>query len=78
MAPGKEQLECKLKRLLYGLKQAPRAWYERMHAHLFMKQFPRCRADYSVYVSRKGVDFMIVLVYMHDLILASNNPTMLQ
>ena len=78
VAPGKEQLVCKLERSLYGLKQAPRAWYERLHAHLVKQQFERCAADHSVYVSRKGADFMIVLVYVDDLILASNSPTMLQ
>ena len=78
VAPGKEQLVCKLERSLYGLKQAPRAWYERLHAHLVKQQFKRCPADHSVYVSRKGADFMIVLVYVDDLILASNSPTMLQ
>ena len=78
VAPGKEHLVCKLERSLYGLKQAPRAWYERLHAHLVKQQFERCAADHSVYVSRKGADFMIVLVYVDDLILASNSPTMLQ
>ena len=78
VAPGKKQLVCKLERSLYGLKQAPRAWYERLHAHLVKQQFERCAADHSVYVSRKGADFMIVLVYVDDLILASNSPTMLQ
>ena len=78
VAPGKEQLVCKLERSLYGLNQAPRAGYERLHALLVQQQFKRCPADHSVYVSRKGADFMIVLVYVDDLILASNSPTMLQ
>ena len=42
------------------------------------QQFERCAADHSVYVPRKGANFMIVLVYVDDLILASNSPTMLQ
>ena len=34
--------------------------------------------DVSTYVSRKGADFMIILVYVDDIILASNSPTMVQ
>ena len=63
---------------MWVLKQAPRVWYEHLHAHLVKQQFKRCPADNNMYVSRKGADFMIVLVYVDDFILASNRPTMLQ
>ena len=76
--PGKEHLVCKLERTIYGLKQSPRAWYERLHAHLHNNRFSRSTADHSVYVRREGEKFMIILVYVDDLVLASNNKPMLQ
>ena len=76
--PEEGHLVCKLERTIYGLKQSPRAWYERLHAHLQKNGFSRSNADHSVYVRRMGGEFMIILVYVDDLILASNSKPMLQ
>ena len=76
--PGKEHLVCKLERTIYGLKQSPHAWYVRLHAHLHNNRFSRSTVDHSVYVRHEGEKFMIILVYVDDLVLASNNKPMLQ
>src|SRR5271170_2157100 len=64
----------RLLKALYGLKQAGRTWYDTIH-DVFVVQygFTRLEADHSLYIQRDGEDFIIVLLYVDDLALASNS-----
>jgi len=64
---------CHLKKSLYGLRQAPRQWFGKLSSKLCEYGFVRSYADYSLFVYRKGDIFMALLVYVDDIVLASND-----
>lgn len=70
---GKESKVCRLKRSLYGLKQAARAWNQRLHEVLVADGYERCEADPCLYRKRVGGKWCYVLVYVDDLIVASED-----
>jgi hypothetical protein len=76
--PDNPDFVCKLKRALYGLKQAPHAWYYRLDKYLQDKGFKRGTIDFNLYVKTKDNDFLIVLVYVYDIIFGSNNASLVQ
>jgi hypothetical protein len=57
----------KLRKALYGLKQVPRAWYGRLRGFLFGKGFEMGKVD------QKGVDILIVQVYVDDIIFGGSS-----
>lgn len=70
---------CKLKRTLYGLKQSPRAWYQKFRGTLVMIGFVECSADCGLFIYKDGVNrFVILALYVDDLLLASNSKELLQ
>src|SRR6202046_1159695 len=73
VASGKENLVCKLRKSLYGLKQASRAWYDKIH-HAFVDMgFTVLSADTCVYQLRKANLYILVALYVDDLLLVSNS-----
>jgi hypothetical protein len=69
---------CKMKKSLYGLKQAPCAWYYRLDKYLQDKGFKRGTIDNNLYIKIEGKYFLIVLVYVDDIIFGSNNASSVQ
>ncbi|KAF8072704.1 Retrovirus-related Pol polyprotein from transposon TNT 1-94 [Scenedesmus sp. PABB004] len=80
--PGFEQgppgFACKLRRSLYGLKQAPRAWNQRLHAELLAMGFTQSAADPAVYFIQHDSSFLILLVYVDDLLIATPRTDLVQ
>jgi hypothetical protein len=68
----------KLKKELYGLKQDLCAWYYRLDKYLQYKGFKRGIVDNNLYIKTEGNDFLIVLVYVDDIIFARNNASLVQ
>ncbi|KAI3520152.1 hypothetical protein L1887_09385 [Cichorium endivia] len=64
---------CKLVKSLYGLKQAPRKWNEKLTSSLLEFGFVQSKNDYSLYVKQKGDTFIVLLVYVDDIVLTGNN-----
>jgi len=62
-----------MKKSLYRLRQAPRQWFAKLSSKLCEYGFVRSYADYSLFVYQKGDIFMALLVYVDDIILASND-----
>ncbi|KAL0536412.1 hypothetical protein IC582_025360 [Cucumis melo] len=58
----------KLRKALYRLKQAPRAWYERLSTYLLQQEYHRGSADQTMFIYRQGTDFLIVQIYVDDII----------
>ena len=70
-------LVCHLKKSLYGLKQAPRAWYSKMDSFLLDTGFSRCHSDPNVYTKKVGNHFIILVLYVDDLILTGSDPKLI-
>ena len=75
---GKENSVCKLNKSLYGLKQASRCWYKIMDAYLKKNDYVQCQADTCLYMKQVGAEFIIIALYVDDLLLANNNNKLLQ
>ncbi|GJU64837.1 retrovirus-related pol polyprotein from transposon TNT 1-94 [Tanacetum coccineum] len=74
---GKEHTVCKLKRSIYGLKQASRQWYMKFHEVMSKVQFKKNAVDQCIYLKLSGSKFVILVLYVNDIILASNDLNML-
>ncbi|KAL5764004.1 hypothetical protein ACOSQ2_016598 [Xanthoceras sorbifolium] len=70
---GKENLVCRLKKSLYGLKQAPRQWYKKFDSFMSNSGFTRCQADHCCYIKRFDNSFIILLLYVDDMLVAGSN-----
>lgn len=59
---GDGSLVCKLHKALYGLKQAPRAWFQKLHAYLFILGFSSTKCDNSLFTKINNSHTIFVLV----------------
>jgi hypothetical protein len=71
-------LICKLKKALYGLKQSPLTWYHRLDTYLKEKGFKRGTTINNLYIKTKDNNFLIVLVYVDDIIFRCNKDPLVQ
>ncbi|KAI3808308.1 hypothetical protein L1987_24257 [Smallanthus sonchifolius] len=58
---------------LYGLHQAPRAWYETLSTHLLANGFVRGKIDSTLFIKKSGGDYLLVQIYVDDIIFGSTN-----
>ena len=70
---GKENIVCKLQKSFYGLKQAPRQWYNKFDSFMGSNSFLRCQADYCCHVKNIGNFFIILLLYVDDMLIAGDS-----
>ncbi|KAI7703162.1 hypothetical protein KC353_g14273 [Hortaea werneckii] len=70
---GQDGKVCRLNKGLYGLKQAPRMWYETLQSFLETQGFSRMEADHSVFVTQRGVQGLVVAVYVDDLLIVGKD-----
>ena len=75
---NKENLVCKLQKSIYGLKQASRCWFNTMHRFLKELEYRQCSSDACLYTKQVGANFVIIVLFVDDLLIASNNEQMLQ
>ncbi|KAJ0547538.1 putative RNA-directed DNA polymerase [Helianthus annuus] len=68
-----ESRVCKLVKSLYGLKQAPRKWNERLNSVLIDYGFVQSKCDHSMYVLARNGVFIVLLVYVDDIVVTGNN-----
>lgn len=64
---------CRLFRSLYGLKQSPRCWNQCIGEFLCDQGFVQSQEDPCLYIQRKGKDFLILVLYVDDGLLASTS-----
>ncbi|KAF5815624.1 putative RNA-directed DNA polymerase [Helianthus annuus] len=69
---GKNKV-CKLIKSLYGLKQAPRKCNEKLTNVLLNVGFVQSVCDHSLYTLSKNSVFIILLVYVDDIVITGNN-----
>lgn len=68
---------CQLRKALYGLKQAPRAWYEQLRLTLLQWHFIQSKVDPSLFLFQARSQFVIILVYVDDILLTRSSPNLL-
>ena len=68
---------CKLKRSLYGLRQAARCWNKVIDDYLKSKGYEASTADPCIYIKQKNGSLVILALYVDDILLASNDKSML-
>lgn len=64
---------CKLKKSIYGLKQASRQWFKKFSTSLFQLGFQKAHGDHTLFVRQTENDFVAVLVYVDDIVIASTD-----
>lgn len=69
------RLVCRLRKSLYGLRQASRNWYAKLSQALIHYGFQQCSADHSLFTYSLGSNFLAILVYVDDLIIAGNDTS---
>ena len=63
---------CKLSKSLYGLKQASRKWYEKLTTIVLSNGYKQAAFDASLFTKSTYSSFIVLLVYVDDVILAGN------
>lgn len=69
---------CRLLRSLYGLKQASRQWNSKLNAALIRIGFIQSKSDPSLFTKGSDSQFIALLVYVDDIIVASASLDLIQ
>nr|GEY69709.1 hypothetical protein [Tanacetum cinerariifolium] len=64
----------KVEKAMYGLHQAPRVWYGTLSKYLLTNSFQRGTIDQTLFIRKHRGDFILVQVYVDDIIFGSSNP----
>lgn len=64
---------CKLQKSRYGLRQASRQWFSKLSTTIIAYGFQQAQSDHSLFVKLENGSFIVLLVYVDDIILASND-----
>ena len=78
-----KDLVCRLRKSLYGLKQSARCWNITIDSFLKESGYVQSNADPCVYFKAENKDgkkerLMIIALYVDDIVLATNDTTMLE
>lgn len=68
-----EDRVCKLQKSIYGLRQASRNWYRKFTNVLVTNGFRQSKADYSMFIFKKGSTHLGALIYVDLLLLMGND-----
>ena len=69
----KEHMVCKLKKSIYGLKQASRQWYLKFNDTITSYGFTKNNVDRCIYMKVRGSKFIFLILYVDDILLATND-----
>ncbi|CAI7819381.1 unnamed protein product [Closterium sp. NIES-54] len=69
---------CRIKKAIYGLKQAPRAWYHKSEETLLAGGFKKSKCDHSLFLLQEKEQFLMLLVYVDDILLFSLSSAMIE
>ena len=74
---GKENLVCKLNKSIYILKQASRQWYLKFDRIITQNGFKENAVDRCIYLRFSGSSYIFLVLYVDDILLASNDSDLL-
>lgn len=69
---------CKLNKSIYGLKQASRQWYLKFDQIVISMGFVENKLDDCIYIKFSGSKFILLVLYVDDILLASSCQQLLQ
>lgn len=69
---SKSNQVCKFHKSLYGLRQASTKWYEKLTTLLLQNGYKQSNSNHSLFVLSKNGDFIALVVYVDDVMLARN------
>ena len=72
-----KKMVCKLKKSIYGLKQASRQWYYKFHQVIISSSFEMNMVDHCIYHKFSGSKNIYFVLYVDDILLATNDISML-
>ena len=78
IVPGKEKKVCRLVKSLYGLKQAPKQWHEKFDKAVLSNGFKINECDKCVYVKSTNDGYVILCLYVDDMLIVGSNVKMIQ
>lgn len=64
---------CKLRKCIYGVKHASRKWNEMFTNVLLADGFTQSQSDTTLFTKKTATSFIVLLVYVDDIDIASNN-----
>nr|GEY48452.1 putative ribonuclease H-like domain-containing protein [Tanacetum cinerariifolium] len=64
----------KVEKAMYGLHQAPRAWYGTLLKYLLKNGLQRGIIDQTLFIRKQREDFILIQVYVDDIIFGSSSP----
>ena len=70
---GQEHKVCKLLKSIYVLKQFSKQWYLKFHETVMSNHFEMIDEDHCIYVKRSDNKFVILTLYVDDILLVENN-----
>lgn len=65
---------CLLKKALYGLRQSGLMWYHKLTKKLVEMGLKPTKQDPCLFSKREGDSIILILIYVDDLLIASNEP----
>lgn len=68
----------KLHKALYGLKQSPRVWFSNLSSCLLEWGLIASMADSSMFVLKSGLQVVIFLIYVDDILVTGNSLSFIQ
>ena len=77
VANGEEHKVCKLWRSIYDLKQSSRQWYFKFHQTIISNGFTMIEEYHYVYVKWSKGNFLVLTLYVDDILLAKNVKEMI-
>ena len=72
-----KNMVCKLTKSIYGLKQASRQWYFKFHQIIVSYGFEANLMDECVYHKFNGSKYIFLVLYVDDILLATNDISIL-